>query len=104
MTGSSRAVRKTSLAFDLLKKSLTYPRLLRQLTQEVGLLFLRSPELKPVVLPPKCQPAPQAGELLGLHPNTNAHTIQEQGVKTELVRGRGKEEDEGRVTLRFTGK
>ena len=88
MTGSSGAVRKTSLAFDLLKKSLTYPRLLRQLVQEVSLLFLRSPELKPgVVLPPKCQPTSRAGELLGLHPNTNAHTIQEHGVKPELVRG-----------------
>ena len=50
MTGSSGAVRKTSLAFDLLKKSLTYPRLLRQCIQKVSLLFLRSPELKPGVL------------------------------------------------------
>lgn len=88
MTGSSGAVRKTSLAFDLLKKSLTYPRLLRQLIQEGGLLFLRSPELKPwAVQQLKRQPAPRAGELLGLHPNTDPHTVQEHGVKPELVRG-----------------
>lgn len=40
MRGSFRAVRKTSLAFDLLKKYLTYPRLLRQFIQEASLLFL----------------------------------------------------------------
>lgn len=99
MTGSSGAVRKTSPAFDLLKKSLTYPRLLRQLVQEVGLLFLRSPELNPGAVV-----TPQAEELLGLHPNTNPHTVQEHKVKPELARGRGKEGDEGRVTLCFTGK
>lgn len=40
MRGSFGAVRKTSLAFDLLEKYLTYPRLLRQFIQEVSLLFL----------------------------------------------------------------
>lgn len=72
MTGSPRAVRKTSLPFDLPENSLTYPMLLKQLVEEVSLLFLRSPVLKlGAALPPKDQPGPQAGDLPGLHPNSN---------------------------------
>lgn len=77
MTESARAVRKTSLAFDLLKKSLTYPRLLRQLIQEVGLSFLRSPELKPrVILPPSSSLLLRKGSYWNCSPTPIVHTIQ----------------------------
>lgn len=99
MTGRPRAVRETSVASDPFKTSLTYPRLLRHLIQEVGLPFLRSPELKlGPALSPKCQQAPQAGELSGLHHSKQQFRDRNLGSSMNEWEDKGEEDDEGSLS------